>query len=254
MVVNRRTSGVEKRSAVAVGGTSKAKKRLIVDNAVVADMRDLLARHFPEIPEKTPKDRSRLVVAMTAAVVRLSDQQERRVRNSERTLIDAIESFVADAADKEVEDRIPPGVYPFVDLGRGEGVGELLDPAEAKRRLAEITVSVRLEDWAGPVAGPTEIERRFGTSRSTLHEWHKRGAVIGILKGERKHVYPLAQFVDGRPVAGMAGLTKVIINPRAAWRWLILDKPSIGGKPLDLLKRGDITRVIDAAKRDFSGW
>jgi hypothetical protein len=101
------------------------------------------------------------------------------------------------------------------------------------------------------VAGPAAIEAKFGTKRSTLHDWQKRGAIIGLLKGSRKHVFPLAQFIDGRPIEGMAELTKIIRNPRAAWRWLIQPKQSIGGTPLDGLKRGHVDQVLTAAARDF---
>ena len=87
---------------------------------------------------------------------------------------------------------------------------------------------------------------------STLHDWQKRGAVIGLLKGERKHVYPLAQFIDGRPIEGMAQITKVIPNPRAAWLWLTRPHPTEDGTPpLERLKEGRIAEVAAAAERDF---
>ena len=111
---------------------------------------------------------------------------------------------------------------------------------------------MRLEDWAGDVAGPGEIEARLGVKRSTLHDWRMRGAVIGLKTGARKHVFPLAQFIDGRPVEGMAHVLGVIGDPRAAWRWLTTRKPSIGGAPLDLLKRGKLDDVAAAARRDFA--
>jgi len=97
-----------------------------------------------------------------------------------------------------------------------------------------------------------EIEKAIGTKRSTLHDWRRRGAVIGLLKGERKHVFPLAQLVDGRPVEGMTQMMQVIRNPRVAWRWLIEPKPSIGRSPLDRLKSGQLDEVVAAAERDFA--
>ncbi|REF73349.1 hypothetical protein BDD41_1903 [Paracoccus versutus] len=138
-----------------------------------------------------------------------------------------------------------------VDVSQGAGMGDLLDIGEGRRRLTAYAVSSRIEDWAGPVAGPAEIERTFGTKRSTLHDWQKRGAVIDLLKGERKHVFPLAQFVDGRPAKGMSDVARIIRNPRAAWQWLIQPKPSLGGTPLDQLKAGNIDRVVAAADLDF---
>jgi hypothetical protein len=67
-------------------------------------------------------------------------------------------------------------------------------------------------------AGEQAIERkrgrlrgsiRFHVARSTLNEWHRRAAVIGLLRGERKHVYPLDQFVDARPTRGIGDVAKI---------------------------------------------
>ena len=236
---------------VATVRKSSVEKQVNVNRAVVAGILDVLARHNPGISKTALKGKSRVVAAVTAAAVRLSDEQQRQILAHEASLVEAMETVVADLADKGVDDLIRLELDKPVEVSAGEGLGDLLDEAEGQRRLAEAASPVRLEDWAGPVAGPSEIERAFGTRRSTLHDWHKRGAVIGLLKGERKHVFPLAQFVDGRPVEGMVEVTRVIGNPRAAWQWLTQPKPSIGGKPLDRLKQGHIAQVVDAAERDF---
>lgn len=236
---------------VATVRKSGIEKQVNVSRAVVADILDVLARHNPGISKTALKGKSRVVAAVTAAAVRLSDEQQRQILTHEGSLVEAMEMVVADLADKGGDDLIRLELDKPVEVSAGEGLGDLLDEAEGQRRIAEVASPVRLEDWAGPVAGPSEIERTFGTRRSTLHDWHKRGAVIGLLKGERKHVFPLAQFVDGRPVEGMAEVTRVIGNPRIAWQWLIQPKPSIGGKPLDRLKQGHVAHVVDAAERDF---
>jgi len=49
----------------------------------------------------------------------------------------------------------------------------------------------------------------------------------------------------------MSQITKIIPNPRVAWQWLIQMKPSIGGTPLDRLKKGHLDEARDAAVRDF---
>ena len=127
-------------------------------------------------------------------------------------------------------------------MGREEGL----------RRSADYATPKRLEDWAGPVAGPGELQRDYGIKRSTLHAWHKRGAIVGLLKGERKHVFPLQQFIDGRPVEGMAQITRVIDNSRAAWLWLMHPHPTGDHtSPLERLKCGKVAEVMAAAERDF---
>lgn len=223
-----------------------------MSRAAVADILDVLARHNPGISRSVLKGKSRVVAAVTAAAVRLSDQQQRQILAHEKKLVEAMGTVAAGLAGQDDRGLIQLDIQQPVEVGEGEGQGEVVDIEEGRQRFAGYATPVRLEDWAGPVAGPSEIEKMFGTRRSTLHDWHKRGAVIGLLKGERKHAFPLAQFVDGRPVEGMSQVTQIIGNPRVAWHWLIQHKPSIGGTPLDRLKQGDVSEVLDAAERDFA--
>lgn len=236
---------------VATVRKSRIETRINVSSAAVADILEVLARHNPGISKAALRGKSKVVAAVTAAAVRLSDEQQRRILSREKVLAETMESVVADLAGKNPADLVKIETDKPVEVSNGEGLGDLLDEAEGRRRLGGFAVPVRLEDWAGPVAGPSEIERQFGTKRSTLHEWQKRGAVVGLLKGERKHVFPLAQFVDGRPVEGMSEVVRRIGNPRVAWQWLIQPKPSIGGTPLDRLKKGHMSQVVEAAEHDF---
>jgi hypothetical protein len=221
-----------------------------VNSAAVADILDMLARHNPGISRSVLKSKSEVVAALTRAAVQLSDDQACQIL-TRNDLAEAMQAVVADLAGRPTGKLIQLKVDKPVEVSQGAGLAGMMDLDEGRRRLAAYATPVRLEDWAGPVAGPSDIEKAFGTKRSTLHDWQRRGAVIGLLKGERKHVFPLAQFVDGRPVEGMSDVTRIIENPRAAWQWLIQPKPSIGGTPLDRLKAGHLDEVIDAAERDF---
>ncbi len=236
---------------VATVRKSEPPRQFNVSSAAVADILDVLARHNPGISRSVLKGKSRVVAAVAAATVRLSDEQQRHIVAHEKNLVEAMVAVAADLAGQDDREPIQVKAEKPVEVSEGEGLGEVVNLEEGRRRLAAFATPGRLEDWAGPVAGPSEIEKAFGTRRSTLHDWHKRGAVIGLLKGERKHVFPLAQFVDGRPVEGMSEVTRIISNPRVAWQWLIQPKPSIGGTPLKRLKQGHVSEVLDAAERDF---
>ncbi|TGV47385.1 hypothetical protein EN784_54280, partial [bacterium M00.F.Ca.ET.141.01.1.1] len=83
----------------------------------------------------------------------------------------------------------------------------------------------RIAEWAGPVAGSTHLERRFGIPRSTLHWWQRHNDVVAFRRGSRKHVFPLAQFIDGRPMPGIREVLSSISDPRLAWLWLISPSP-----------------------------
>jgi hypothetical protein len=239
---------------VASNVRKSAEPRLAVTKSAVNDIVAILAKHNPGAPKSALKVTGRAVAALSAAAGRLSREQQRQIVAHEKDLTRVIEDVVSGlTSGRTVDvDLITVAAKAPVEESRGEGFGKLLPAAEGRKRVAEYAKSVRLEEWAGSVAGPGEIERDFGTKRSTLHDWQKRGAVIGLLKGERKHVYPLAQFIDGRPIEGMTRITKVIPNPRTAWLWLTSPHPTEDGTPpLERLKEGRIAEVAAAAERDF---
>ena len=129
----------------------------------------------------------------------------------------------------------------------------MLSPEEGRARIAKYATATKVEDWAGPLAGPTELERDFGVARSTLHTWQKQGAVVGLLVGVRKHAFPTEQFVDGRPVTGLAEIVAAIGDIRAAWLWLREPNPdSPASTPLARLKAGATDKVVEMARSNFA--
>ncbi|MDX8509789.1 hypothetical protein [Mesorhizobium captivum] len=111
----------------------------------------------------------------------------------------------------------------------------------------------RIAEWAGPVAGSTHLERRFGIPRSTLHWWQRHNDVVAFRRGSRKHVFPLAQFVDSRPVPGIREVLSSISDPRLAWLWLISPSPLLKGRvPVELLREGMNTEAVASAAQAIS--
>ncbi|MER9026130.1 MbcA/ParS/Xre antitoxin family protein [Mesorhizobium sp. M0815] len=109
--------------------------------------------------------------------------------------------------------------------------------------------STRIEDWAGQVAGPTYLEEHFGIPRSTLHWWQRHNDVIALRKGARKHVFPLVQFIDGRPAPGIRQVLSLIANSRLAWLWLIRPSPLLDGRvPIEMLRQDLVEEVVLAAR------
>ena len=228
--------------------------QLAVSKSAVSYIVMVLAKHNPGLSKSALKSTGRAFVALSAAAGRLSPDQQRKIVAHERDLARAVEHAVSVIASGNAprEELIVLPVSASVEESEGEDFGELLSKPEGRKRVADYATSGRLEDWAGPVAGPGEIERDYGTKRSTLHDWQRRGAIIGLLRGERKHVYPLAQFIDGRPIEGMSQITRIISNPRAAWLWLTSPHADADRTPpLERLKRGHLAEVVAAAERDF---
>lgn len=111
---------------------------------------------------------------------------------------------------------------------------------------------LRIEEWAGPVAGATHLEKRLGIPRSTLHWWQRHNDVIALRRGARKHVFPLAQFIDGRPIPGIRQVLSSLSNPRSAWLWLIRSSPLLDNRiPIEMLRQ-DLIAEVTAAAKEFS--
>ena len=139
-----------------------------------------------------------------------------------------------------------------VERTRGTGLGDLISLREGRARLAAYVAPKAIEDWAGAVGGANDIEAQFGIKRTTLNSWHKQGAVIGLLRGQRKLAYPFEQFLDGRPLQGIADILSVAPDVRSAWLWMrqphcALDEQT----PLAALAAGQQERVRTIARRDF---
>lgn len=123
---------------------------------------------------------------------------------------------------------------------------------ERPRRIGADNSAGRVTSWAGDVVGSSKLDRDFGIARSTLHGWQKQHRVVSLLTGLRKHVFPVAQFVDGRPVEGLPEVIAAAGSPRSAWAWLVQPHSSFGGQtPLDRLKAGGVVTVVDVAAREF---
>jgi len=143
-------------------------------------------------------------------------------------------------------DRADGSPAPADDIGT--------DMSPAPRNPIDDLQSMLIEDWAGEVAGSTYLEEKFRIPRSTLHRWQRRGEVVALRKGGRKHVFPLAQFVDGRPAPGIGAVLSAISNPRQAWFWLTRPSAELEGRiPIEMLKQDmvdDVVRVVLAFPTD----
>jgi len=183
----------------------------------------------------------------------LTDDQLNGLDRLSATLPDLVDRILAQmrtpakAHERFIVDRSGP-----VEISQGEGFGELLTEEEGRRRIHEYATPQGLESWAGPTAGPVEIERTLKIPRSTLHHWQRKGLIIGLLNGVRKNVFPTEQFVDGKPVDGLAEVLAIINQPQVTWRWMRTPHPLLGGaKPLTRLKQGRLDEVLSAAQTNF---
>lgn len=216
-----------------------------------SEMIGIFAKRNPQTSREQVEAMGKLVAEFGAAAAKLSPAARRRLVARKAELSKLIAEIVAEPEAAPEPLKLTPKAP--AEVSQGEGLGALVSAAEGRERLAAYATPLKVEAWAGPLAGPTELEREHGVARSTLHAWQKQGAVIGLLVGVRKHAFPVEQFIDGRPVAGLARVLETIGDPRIAWLWLREPNPALtGASPLARLKAGAVESVIEVAQSNFA--
>lgn len=127
-----------------------------------------------------------------------------------------------------------------------------LDEAFASEQLDRHTRQAR---ESGLLTSDQVAELAGLKSRQTVHDWLKKGRVIGWEGAKRGVVLPKGQFDErGRPLDGMSEVLAIFGDPYAAWVWLTTPLSALdGAKPLDGLRKGDVEIVVAAAKGDAQG-
>ncbi|MER9300107.1 MbcA/ParS/Xre antitoxin family protein [Mesorhizobium sp. M0621] len=211
---------------------------------VAEDIERALAHYDEAINNLTMVSVGKIAGSIASAVTLLSPKHQRAIDAIHADLPGLASKFVralAAEAARRSEAGIAGATNPTIIL-----LANVEPPSLPKSDDLE---SMLIEDWAGRVAGSTYLEENLRIARSTLHRWQRRGEVIALRKGGRKHVFPLAQFVDGRPVAGIPGVLSQISNPRLAWLWLTRPSAQLDGRvPIDLLRQDQVDDVVEAAR------
>lgn len=189
--------------------------------------------------------------AAAAAVLNLPVEARQVLTRRQAELMRSVRRLVetfSDDADSKIKLAIPDAAEP----SKGEGLGLIVSADEGRSLLREFAVARKIEDWAGPVAGASELNRDYGIPRSTLHRWQHADEVIGLLKGTKRHVFPIEQFVDGRPAQGISEIVSLAGGNRVAWLWLRQPNPVLSGhKPIDLLRQDRVDEVVGSARAYF---
>lgn len=211
---------------------------------VAEDVERALAHYDEAINKPTMVSVGKIAGSIASAVTLLSPKHQRAIDAIHADLPGLASKFVralAAEAARRSEAGIAGATNPPTTL-----LADVEPPSLPKSDDLE---SMLIEDWAGRVAGSTYLEENLRIARSTLHRWQRRGDVIALRKGGRKHVFPLAQFVDGRPVAGIRDVLSLISNPRLAWLWLTRPSAQLDGRvPIDLLRHDQVDEVVEAAR------
>ncbi|AMX98532.1 antitoxin Xre/MbcA/ParS toxin-binding domain-containing protein [Mesorhizobium ciceri] len=211
---------------------------------VAEDVERALAHYDEAINKPTMVSVGKIAGSIASAVTLLSPKHRRAIDAIHADLPGLASKFVR-ALAAEAARRSEAGIAGVTN----PPTTPLADVEPPSLPKSDDLESMLIEDWAGRVAGSTYLEEHLRIARSTLHRWQRRGEVIALRKGGRKHVFPLAQFVDGRPVAGIRDVLSLITNPRLAWLWLTRPSAQLDGRvPIDLLRQDQVDEVVEAAR------
>ena len=160
---------------------------------------------------------------------------------------EAVRSALAAAADALTESD---GVL-AVETVAGPAPS-IIDGSEADRRMAARTHAGAPE----ALLTSEELAARTGLrTRQSVHDWRRKGRIVGWQNARRGYVFPAAQLDErNRPLAGLDRVAEMFADGYAAWAWLTTPRPSLdGAQPLTLLARGEVDRVAEAARGDRQG-
>ena len=92
-------------------------------------------------------------------------------------------------------------------------------------------------------------------TRQSVHDWLRKGRIIGWQGAKRGYVFPVAQFDErGQPLKGLDRIIPQFEDGYAAWRWLTAPLAALdGAEPLALLCKGKAALVESAAKGNLQG-
>jgi hypothetical protein len=222
-----------------------------IASPAAADLIGMFTKRNPKSSHSDLTEVGELVAEFSDAATKLSPAARKRLLAHKARFRELIVKIVAES--EAVPKPLKLVAKSAAEISQGTGLGTVLSVEEGKARIAAYATPTKIEDWAGPLAGPTELERDFGVARSTLHTWQKQGAIIGLLVGVRKHAFPTEQFVDGRPLTGLGAIVEAIGDQRTAWLWLREPNPGLAGvTPLARLKAGAVDKVVEVALSNFA--
>ena len=161
---------------------------------------------------------------------------------------DAVRSALAVAADVlTLDDTKRPALETI-----GGDEPRRVDTEEVDRRLGTRT----REGVPEALLTSDELAVRVGLkTRQSVHDWLKKGRIVGWRGARRGHVFPAGQLDErGRPFDGLDRVAGLFDDGYAAWVWLTTELSSLdGATPLTLLAGGEIDRVAKAAEGDRQG-
>lgn len=142
---------------------------------------------------------------------------------------------------------------------RGDGI-EIVGGAkprliDAKRAARQLASRVRSGSGADFLTSDELAALAGLKTRQSVHDWLKKGRIVGWQGAKRGYVFPAAQLDGrGRPPDGLDRIVPRFKDGYAAWEWLTEPRDALdGATPLAKLRKGEIDCVEAAVEGYFQG-
>lgn len=125
-----------------------------------------------------------------------------------------------------------------------------MESTKYKVKLEGALQKRKILDAEGGVVGPSQVAKLLNISRQAVSQRRMAGKLLAVPMAGG-FAYPLWQFHDGEIINGMAHILTTLkaIDP---WMQMVffLNKNSAldGHRPLDILKKGDVDKVVGIAQ------
>lgn len=138
---------------------------------------------------------------------------------------------------------------------RGRSPSELLGEPESfaqRAVVAQAPVPSPWDDLVGPFLRSQGVEARLGITRQAVAARAARRSLLRVVTADGVHLYPVWQFEDAGIVPGLGEVLSHFAEDAVdGWTlagWFRTRDPELGEAPLETLRRGDVARVLAAAR------
>ena len=202
----------------------------------------------PTMAETRSQNTERLVSMLRTAAADLSP----KTINALIAHPDAVRGALAAAGALLIHDARGALVHDGIEI-IGRRTEPRFSPEEAKQIIERHTVALEQDE---EVLNSDQVAARLRLkSRQSVHDWRRKGKILGWQHAKRGYLFPARQFDErNEPIEGLAEVATLFAHAYSAWLWLTTPRNSLdGAEPLDLLAGGERERVIDAAKGHLQG-
>lgn len=140
----------------------------------------------------------------------------------------------------------------------GSQAGRIADPEAAARAAADslLDTAALWEEHLGGFYDTHGVRRLLARDGEPVSRQAvaKRKGLLALHTGSGRVVYPIFQFVDGRPVEGLADVLEALperdVSRWSLASWLVTPQPELDDeRPVDVLADGYPQPVVRAARR-----